>query len=372
MIAASGLIVAAAGMSFAKATPPSSTELIEFTPWLIREVGPATAKGVVYFIRGWSVGLGLDDFRLTPYATQSLATGGWDVIGAKYPNRSIGPHDNYASVPAAAEFVRARAAALKAQGYKRVIVAGQSWGAWVAVAAAQAEDFAADALWLTVPNIYGPRITEHGAVNREFPLNRTKFAALLPNLRTPAILETFAGDKWDPGNLATLVRSHYQSLSRPDFVIDKPGGFVGHFSGWLPVYDYAFGQCIEAFLEQPQALACRPRPLSNDDFRSIVKLSQVADAGSRRISSAQPLIGKKFVAFNLAYPKRPYHYLYNYETAGERSTMSPFAETSEAVSFRDGQHCVAGTCTLLIQWSQRQILEFDPSSGNLRAWWTQL
>ncbi len=112
-------------------------QLIEFTPWLVVNHGPDVAKGILYYIRGWSEGLGLDEFHLAPYLTKTLGENGWDVVVAKYPQGEVDQQFRYTSVSAAAPFVRERTAALRAQGYKRVILGGQSWGSWVEMAADQ-------------------------------------------------------------------------------------------------------------------------------------------------------------------------------------------------------------------------------------------
>ena len=75
-----------------------------------------------------------------------------DVIAAK--DQRIQPAMSYDTVPGAAAFIWQRAGELKAPGYKRVIIAGQSWGSWVAMVADQEKYFAAEALWLIVPNIW--------------------------------------------------------------------------------------------------------------------------------------------------------------------------------------------------------------------------
>jgi hypothetical protein len=78
------------------------------------------------------------------------------------PNQRIQSAMSYDTVPGAAAFIWQRAGELKAPGYKRVIIAGQSWGSWVAMVADQEKDFAAEALWLIVPTS-GPRRGANGS-----------------------------------------------------------------------------------------------------------------------------------------------------------------------------------------------------------------
>lgn len=367
-----GIVFPGGGLpSHAAPADPPVPPLVEFTPWLVKNQGPAGAKGVIYFVRGWSEGLGLDAFELAPYIMTTLNAHGWDVVVAKYPQGDVPSRMRYESVPGAAKFLRHRAEDLKAQGYKRIVLAGQSWGSWVAMAADQQKGLPADALWLIVPNIYGPKTFDTGEKNSLFRLNYTKFAALVPALNTPAVLNTFTGDRWEPGNRAALLRKHFETDKLPSLIVDEPQGFSGHFAGWLPIYDFAYGACIESFLEGPSAVTCSPPPLANDDFRSIFNISQVAGAEQKRVTSGDVLSGKDFVVFNLGLPNKQYHYLYSYKSAAERDTLNPLAQTKEQVAFRDGQQCVGTACTTLIAWSEGRYLEFDPKSGSLLAWWIQ-
>jgi hypothetical protein len=302
---------------------------------------------------------------------KTLSDDGWDVIVAKYPYGKVTPRMRYASVPGAAVFVHDRAAELKAEGYKRVVLGGQSFGSWVAMAADQQKDLSADVLWLMVPNIYGPKTLDNGKPNPQFRLNYTDFVALLPALHTPAVLNTFAGDPYETGGRAKLVSAHFERDKRPDLIIDQPPGFVGHFAGWLPIYDFAYGGCMRNFMTQPADGACSPPPLDNADFRSIVAISQVADAEQKRVAAGDVLAGRSFVVYNLGLPDKQFHYLYQYKSASLRDIMSPVAQSQEAVSYHDGQQCVGSICTTLIKWSDRQYLEFDSKSGNLVAWWIE-
>ena len=346
-------------------------KLVEFVPWLVNNAGPAKAKGVVYFIRGWSGGLGLDEFHLAPYLMKTLADDGWDVIVAKYPYGQVVPRMRYAGVPGAAEFVEQRVKDFKAQGYRLVVVGGQSFGSWVAMAADQDKGFGADALWLMVPNIYGPKTLAAGGNNPLFRHNYTDFVKLLPGLHTPSVLNTFAGDPYEPGGRAKLVAAHFERDKVASLIIDQPAAFVGHFAGWLPIYDYAYGGCIRAFFAKPSAAPCNPPPLSNADFRSVFGIGQVADAQQKRVTSGDALSGRSFVVYNLGLPDKQFHYLYQYKSATARDTMSPIALSHETVAFRDGAQCVGTVCTTLIKWSDRQFLEFDAKSGNLVAWWIE-
>lgn len=148
----------------------------------------------------------------------------------------------------------------------------------------------------------------------------------------------------------------------------KPPGFTGHLAGWLPIFDYAFGKCIAAFIENPSSSPCTPPPLSNADFRSIVDIQQVAEAGSRGITSAESLVGKKFLAYTLSASVTQH---YEYVSATQRKHMQGTGTTSEGVSFRKELHCVGSQCSKLLKWNDGQLLEFDAKGGRLVGWWVE-
>ena len=138
----------------------------EFLPWLVKSNrGPGEAKGIIYFVRGWGRprrgGKLSDDFQLAPYFIKGLADDGWDVLLAKFPNRPTSLAGFEVAAPAA-RFVQRRTAELKKQGYRRVIVGGHSWGAWVTLLAEQSGSLNADALLLVSPNTHGPKILPIG------------------------------------------------------------------------------------------------------------------------------------------------------------------------------------------------------------------
>ena len=132
----------------------------EFTPRPLKAgLGPAKARGVIYYIQGFSQNHYLAAGNAGPYFLKTLNDEGWDVIGAKIEKGQFIPqkHLSMVKVAPAAVAVRQRLKELKAQGYSRIILAGHSWGAWVSLKAAQQPDLAADILLLSAPNATGPR-----------------------------------------------------------------------------------------------------------------------------------------------------------------------------------------------------------------------
>ncbi len=346
--------------------------LVESTPWLIGPSrGPALAKGVIYFVPGFTPeAISSEGYRLVPYYLKSLADDGWDVVLAKHPHAESGSF-GFTSVGGAARTIRQRAVELKAQGYKRVVAAGHSWGGWAALLAAR-DGAPVDALLVSAPNTFGPRISPTtGRPNSDFRLVITEFGPVLGKIDIPTVLILPDDNVYDPDPAARgeIAEKLFVQSSVTHIVIAKPPGFFGHYAGWLPFFDYAYGACIRAFLAGPAAAApCAPPPLADDDFRSIIATDQVADVDQKRISSAAPLVGRKFAAYTLQDMDNKH---FDYVATGERVTMLSQDERRERVTFQNGLQCIGKTCSLLLRWSESEILEFDPKSGAIKAWWIE-
>jgi pimeloyl-ACP methyl ester carboxylesterase len=346
-------------------------QLIEATPWLVKNAGPEKAKGVIYFVRGYTpYEPSRDDFAIPPYFLKSLNAAGWDVIQAKVPHSE--PDSELAAglrrVGRTEPFVRERLAALKKDGYRKVVLGGHSWGGWLAMLLAH--DAVADAVILSAPNAFGQRTAPTGRANAVFGFTVTQFAAPIGAVKIPAVVILPEDTVYDanPGERGRIAEQRLAAAGVPHLVIAEPPGFEGHYAGWLPFFDFAYGECIEAFLETPSAPACAPPPRRGDDFRAILNLKEVADADKKRIVSTQALAGKKFTVYTLEDEDNKH---FDYVSANQRVVLESTSENRETVTFRDGLQCIAGACRVLIAWSDREVLEFDPKSGELRAWWVE-
>lgn len=342
--------------------------LVEFTPWLIAAPrGPAAAKGVIYFVGGFESGGMLDGFHITPYFLTRLSDDGWDVVGAKAPRNEHVRFGAEIASGGAATIVR-RIKELRAQGYKRVVAAGHSWGAWSIMMAERASILSADVLLLSGPATFGPRISLiNNRPSPAFALNASLFPPLVHEIKTPSILMLFKDDIFDPGGRGLVAEKALSERSVAHLVLDQPAGFSGHYAGWLPVFDYEYGHCVEAFIETHSNAPCIPPPLVKNDFRSILSLKQLALVDRKPITSAEPLVGRKFVAYTLSDVDNKY---LRYVSANKRLVMESDSEHPVAVTFHDGLHCASNQCSILLQWSEHKILEFEPG-GRLKAWWIE-
>jgi pimeloyl-ACP methyl ester carboxylesterase len=367
---AAALVTASALLSCLTSIKASSAEfrLLEFTPWLVKNKGPSEAKGVIYFILGWTNRATLGSYHLTPYFMKSLSESGWDIIAAKIPPElTTNPRATGLYHDVAPSMIRGRLRELKSDGYRRIVLGGHSWGGWITLLTGQGNSTTVDALLMSAPSV-GPRVREGRGPNPFFQKNFSEFPGLAKGINTPLILMLYSQDEEDPGGRAEIVTKALEQKNVPHVVIDRPAGFTGHFAGWLPLFDYIYGRCISAFLDSQKSETCQRPGLVNDDFRSIISLKQIEDLDKKRITSADALVGKKFIAYTLGSSFLEWHYV----NAGQRRGMTVGGQPNQqSFVFRESMHCAQGVCRVLIKWSDREVLEFDPPTGNLTAWWIE-
>jgi hypothetical protein len=343
--------------------------LAESMPAFVVKHGPADAKGVIYFIGGYSLGKHTPGrFGILPYFLRSLSTAGWDLVGARVPSGEPdpGPSRGLWMAWRAEPFVRERLSALKAEGYSKVVVSGHSWGAWLTLLLGK--NSAADALIVSAPNAFGSRISNYtGRPNANFGFGLSQFLPAIDDVSLPTVLILPDDNEWDsdPAARGAIAEKHFTHAGVPRLVIVRPPGFTGHMAGYLPFFDYAFSRCIAAFVDNPTTQPCQLAPIANDDFRSILDLKQVVDADERRIASGDELVGRKFGVYALGAEFRRYDFV----SATHRQTILPEREIREDFAFLDGQLCARKVCSVLVKWSEREILKFDPATGKLRSWW---
>jgi pimeloyl-ACP methyl ester carboxylesterase len=342
--------------------------LREYTPWLIQSRGAENAKGVFYFIAGLLPDEPDDDrHHAAQYFLKSMAEAGWDVIYAKYPQGLAYPGHEDAHKRVAA-FVRERIEDLKERGYHRVILGGQSWGAWATLVAEARGDLRADALFLMAPATYGRKTALSGRPNLSFSLNRSDFATLVKAITKPAAAVFFAGDDFDPGGRDKLFEEQVRKRQLPHVLIANPKEPRGHNAGWLPAFDFRYGTCLQAFFETLASRRCEPPAASAGDFRAISHRSQISDSDAKRIMHAEQLVGRSFVVYSSGGAA----WLATYQTPRSVVWQTPKGRNEQGFEFKDGRHCRGNQCRVLIRFDDKHLIAFDPKSGAASSWWVEM
>jgi dienelactone hydrolase len=201
-------------------------------------LGPIQAAGAII----WSHGRSLtreDSTAATPSYIDALRQQRWDAFRF---NR-LRAVDDLAKSPAG---LAKAAHQLKQQGYKRVVLAGQSFGAIISLVAADRSDDV-DAVIATAPAAYPP----WGAW-RQF--NALKLYSTLDQIRRARVmLFFFRGDEFDPGGRAPHSESILDERDLPHLIIDRPAGLATHWAAGTDRFAAGFGDCITAFASDDTA-----------------------------------------------------------------------------------------------------------------------
>jgi len=201
------------------------------------KLGPAKAAGAVIWSHGRSIDAEDSSAPIPPYMG-SLREGGWDTFRF---NRMRASDTLAASARGLADEVHR----LKLQGYKQVALAGQSFGAFLSLMAADASD-EVDAVIATAPAAYGS-YSDHYDTWRA---NATALYPLLARVRHARVmLFYFHGDEFDPGGRGERSRDILAERHLEYVVVDQPRQLATHWAASTPLFARLYGDCIVAFLE---------------------------------------------------------------------------------------------------------------------------
>jgi dienelactone hydrolase len=195
--------------------------------------GPKAAKGAVVWSHGINFLYGSEaSGSPTPVFVTLFRDQGWDVFRL---NRS-----RMSEVPGAStQALVATAARLKREGYARVVLAGQSGGAWLSLMAAGESD-QIDAVIANAPAYYGtdhPNYLKNGFILYDH----------LDRIRRGRIMITFfKDDPYDPGGRGAKSNEILAAHRVPHLIIDRPAGFSGHLGGDTGLFMRRFGPCVLA------------------------------------------------------------------------------------------------------------------------------
>jgi hypothetical protein len=182
-----------------------------------------------------------------PFMEGRLAAAGWDLwrydrgpgFTPPPPGGGTGPLN--LGVAALAEGT----AALRARGYRRVLLVGESRGAFIMLGALRVPGIA-DAMVFAAPAAHGRSEARRPQALADFT---AALAAAVPGPRLALFL--FADDPWDPDPAAraALFRAAVARLGTPALLVDRPAAPRGHGGVVEPEFDAIFGPCLQALLD---------------------------------------------------------------------------------------------------------------------------
>lgn len=213
-------------------------------------LGPNQAKGVVVWSHGRSLNAE-DSQSPTPSYLRALRDNGWDVMRFDRPSQSDTLTDS-------ARRLVEYAGELKHKGYRQIALAGQSFGGFLALMAADASADV-DAVIATAPAAYGSFDDFH----ESWRLNATKLYPLLEQVKRARVMVFyFHGDDFDPGGRGDRSREILARRGVGYAIVDQPAFLTGHWASSSGAFLRRYGSCIRDFVDDASLsgeMVCKPR-----------------------------------------------------------------------------------------------------------------
>ena len=196
--------------------------------------GPEATKGAVIFSHGRSRIVDTAKVVGVPMYFRPLHGAAWDVIALKRP----AANDNR---EAATRYLLQAIDQLRARGYERIVLAGQSAGGWASIDAAG--KVKVHAVLATAPAAHG---TDPDSVVQ----GTTAFGKLLRRLKpTRVMIFFFTNDPHQTAGRGAIANEILKTKEIPYEVIDQPRGLAGHYAHDRKYFASRFGQRIKKFID---------------------------------------------------------------------------------------------------------------------------
>jgi pimeloyl-ACP methyl ester carboxylesterase len=200
-------------------------------------LGPERATGVVVWNHGRSINVEDAESPSPPYL-RVLRDSGWDVL--RFNRLREGD-----TLAASTRRLVEQIGQLKQKGYRRIVLAGQSFGAFLALMAADASEDV-DAVVATAPAAFG----SFDEFYDSWRLNATRLYPLLERVkRARVMLFYFHGDDFDPGGRGERSRAILSGRQIGYSVVDQPAFLAGHWASSTGLFLRRFGSCIRDFID---------------------------------------------------------------------------------------------------------------------------
>jgi pimeloyl-ACP methyl ester carboxylesterase len=314
------------------------------------------------------------------FVSQLQRTHGWDVIDGAYPRKGVTQVRRFGGANVGvAVFVARRLRELKAQGYQRIYVGGQSWGGWSSLVLDGMRGLPLDGVIMVVPACCGWRSVGANPRDPNFANNKFYFDQLISRARYPTVAIFFRGDEYEPADRGKSAAQTLTERGVPNLIIDHPPGYEGHGSAWFPPFDYQYGEAIATFLSAPKTGPCIPASIAQakGDFRAVVATSQLRD-WQNHIARFDEVKGRRFAIYPAGETR---------QIADEVRTLVRGFGMGDSVytsSFKDDLYCFRArikfaqpqktdaVCVRLLRWNQHALLGIDPQSGAVLEWWVEM
>jgi hypothetical protein len=202
--------------------------------------GPARAQGALVYSHGRS---GQADLRksTTPAYVRRFSNAGWDVYRFDRDPR-------YDELAWAIRKLTDGARQLRAAGYRRVIAAGHSRGAWQSLEVLR-EGGVLDGVIAGAPAHHGT-YSQSGAVMLQGLDDYRTLIRAIAGAHVPVALFVFGDDPYDPdpAERASYARARLGAGGTPLLVVERPSGITGHNGPQGAPFNRRFGACVLEFI----------------------------------------------------------------------------------------------------------------------------
>jgi hypothetical protein len=200
--------------------------------------GPAKAKGAIVWSHGNAGQADARRGKTHPYIRR-FSNDGWDVYRFDRDPR-------YDRLDWATRHLIDGVRELRKAGYQKVIVAGQSRGAWHSLEAVR-EAALLDGVIAAAPAQHGTW-DQSGRVGLQGLDDFRSLMRRIAGAPTPIALFLFEDDPYDPDPAARAVYARERlGAGSPLLLIDRPAGITGHSGGQNPSFNRRFGACLLEF-----------------------------------------------------------------------------------------------------------------------------
>lgn len=225
------------GRDWKAAKPPVLPDIGRLRPefWWDNK-GPQAAAGLIVWSHGYMQGV--DATVSAPQGqVANFTMNGYDLY--RFDRQWI--RDWPGDATALVEAVRQA----RSMGYRRIVLAGQSAGAWVSLAAAYRG--------AAVDGVISVSAAHHGeVVNMTDPSRaRTEWQQIVRGLKPGPrlVVVNFANDSYDVGGRMGDARAAFAASGVDAVIVDNPAGFTGHGAANGRAFPLKYGACIHAFIE---------------------------------------------------------------------------------------------------------------------------
>ncbi len=232
--------IALEGRDWKQVAPPKLPNINRLRPqpwWLNR--GPQSAAGLIIWSHGYMEGV--DATKSAPQGQVTYFTiEGYDLY--RFDREWI--RDWPGDATALVESVRQA----RALGYRKIVLAGQSAGAWVSMAAAMRG--------AAVDGVISVAAAHHGYVSKMTDVTRARsdwqqvVRGIKPGPRF--VVVNFAKDDYDVGGRMDDAKAAFSASGVDAIIVSDPPGFVGHGAANGNTFPRKFGGCIHDFIETGQ------------------------------------------------------------------------------------------------------------------------